>query len=437
MVIIGLDGLEPSLVARFAGELPTLARLGAVRRLASCEPPITVPAWACMVTGVDPGMLGLYGFHDRSAWDYRSRRLASSHAFTEPPLWALANRAGLRARIMGVPPTYPARPLNGALISCFLTPDDQAVFTWPESLGAEVRGQGYVFDTPEFRVDEDAKADLKADITRMIERRFAVARDWLARDDWELFMMVEMGSDRAHHAFWRYLDPAHPAHRPGHALETAILEVYRQLDAELARVLELLRPDDRLLVLSDHGACGMYGGFAINDWLAASGFLALRPGARGRFTPELVDWSRTSAWADGGYVGRIHVNMAGREPEGIVRESDLPALLSAIRAAPAPVALRFAEPSTLYRATNGFAPALQVEAADLHVRCLASVGHPSVMVTSNDTGPDDANHARDGVLFSNQALRGDDASLYDVAPTVLGWLGVDKPARWRGRSLLA
>ncbi|HSI05142.1 MAG TPA: alkaline phosphatase family protein, partial [Myxococcota bacterium] len=402
VVVIGLDGLEPSLaLTRFAGELPVLQSLVTKARLASCEPPITVPAWACMVTGVDPGMLGLYGFHDRSAWDYRSRRLASSHALTEPPLWALANRAGLRARIIGVPPTYPAPALDGALISCFLTPDEEAIFTHPESLGPEVRRHGYVFDTPEFRVAEDAKADLKVDIERMIERRFALAREWLRKDDWDLFMMVEMGSDRAHHAFWRYLDPAHPEHIPGHALASAIRDIYRRIDQELGRALELLRPDDRLLVVSDHGACGMYGGFAINDWLAANGFLTLVPEARGRFSPELVDWSRTTAWADGGYVGRIHINQRGREPQGIVGAEAVPGVLEAIRSTPAPTALRFAAPSAIYRATHGHAPALQVEASDLHVRCLASVGHDSLLVASNDTGPDDANHGRNGVVLSN------------------------------------
>ena len=388
-----------------------------------------------MVTGVDPGVLGLYGFHDRSAWDYRSRRLASSHALTEPPLWALANRAGLRARIIGVPPTYPAPALNGALISCFLTPDDEAIFTHPASITDEVRRHGYVFDTPEFRVAEDAKAELLRDIERMIERRFALARDWLVRDDWDLFMMVEMGSDRAHHAFWRYLDPRHPRHVAGHALEHAIREVYRGLDRELGRALALLRPDDRLLVVSDHGACGMYGGFAINDWLHAHGFLALLPGARGTFDAGQVDWSRTSAWADGGYVGRIHVNQRGREPHGVIAETDVPALLAEIAATPAPVSLRFATPSALYAATHGYAPALQVEADELHVRCLGSVGHPALVVSANDTGPDDANHGRDGVLLSNQLLDADTASLYDVTPTVLDWLGIACPEKLVGRSL--
>lgn len=437
VVVIGLDGFEPSLAfTRYAAELPVLASLATKTRLESCAPPITVPAWACMVTGVDPGMLGLYGFHDRSAWDYRSRRLASSHALTQPPLWDLVNRAGLRARIIGVPPSYPAQPLEGALISCFLTPDTDGVFTHPESVRAEVARHGYVFDTPEFRVPEHAKAELKHDIEHMIERRFALARDWLARDDWDLFMMVEMGTDRAHHAFMRYADPAHPRHEPGHAMEHAILDIYRRVDAELERTLALLRPDDRLLVLSDHGAISMHGGFCINDWLHANGFLKLVDEARGKFTPELVDWTRTYAWADAGYVGRIHINQRGREPQGVVEEHEVPMLIDAICNTGSPVPLHFDEPVDIYGATNGFAPALQVEAQELQLRCLSSVGHASFVVPTNDVGPDDANHGRYGVLMSNQPLDGDGASLYDIAPTICEWLGVAPPPTFIGRSLL-
>ena len=34
--------------------------------------------------------------------------------------------------------------------------------------------------------------------------------------------------------------------------------------------------------------------------------------------PDLVDWARTTAWGEGGYYGRIFMNVAGREPNGIV-----------------------------------------------------------------------------------------------------------------------
>jgi predicted AlkP superfamily phosphohydrolase/phosphomutase len=402
-VVIGLDGLEPSLVDRFA--MPNLRALGRIQRLASCNPPITVPAWACMVTGADPGELGLYGFHDRSAWDYTSRRLASSLAFDQPTLWELATRAGLRSRIIGVPPSYPARPLNGALVTCFLTPDDAEAFTYPAELTGEVRGHGYVFDTPEFRVgDASAKAALADDIARMIERRFALARDWLARDDWDLFMMVEMGTDRAHHAFW--LTPER------------IEAIYAQVDAELGKTLAHVRPDDEVLVVSDHGACALKGGFAINDWLARHGLLALKSRERRRFSADNVDWSRTSAWADGGYVGRIHVNLKGREPLGLV--TDPARLLERIQSLPADVPLVFTKPEDVYKSVRGYPPALMVEAGNLEYRCLASTGHLHGVVAANDTGPDDANHGRDGVLVSKSDITA--ASLYDIAPLVKSWL---------------
>jgi uncharacterized cupin superfamily protein len=57
----------------------------------------------------------------------------------------------------------------------------------------------------------------------------------------------------------------------------------------------------------------------------------------------------------------------------------------------------------------------------------------------NDTGPDDANHAQDGMIVAAGAgvgARGPlDAHLLDVAPTVLELLGMDVPADMRGRSL--
>ena len=67
--LIGLDSVPPALVFhKFWPHLPHLRRLataGGAGVLASCDPPITVPAWATMMTGHDPGTLGLYGFQDR------------------------------------------------------------------------------------------------------------------------------------------------------------------------------------------------------------------------------------------------------------------------------------------------------------------------------------------------------------------------------------
>jgi predicted AlkP superfamily phosphohydrolase/phosphomutase len=64
-----------------------------------------------------------------------------------------------------------------------------------------------------------------------------------------------------------------------------------------------------------------------------------------------------------------------------------------------------------------------------------------VHTLENDTGPDDANHAQDGMIVAAGAgvdARGRlDAHLLDVAPTVLDLLGMDVPPDMRGRSLAA
>ena len=90
VMLIGLDCAEPSLVEAWRDELPTLSGLmerGVHGRLTSIVPPITVPAWSCMMASRTPGDLGVYGFRNRSDHTYdgavhrrlrpRSRRRAS------------------------------------------------------------------------------------------------------------------------------------------------------------------------------------------------------------------------------------------------------------------------------------------------------------------------------------------------------------------------
>ena len=55
--------------------------------LRSVDPPITVPAWSCMLTGRDPGEPGIYGFRNRSEYDYRSMVVADSGAVDVDRVW--------------------------------------------------------------------------------------------------------------------------------------------------------------------------------------------------------------------------------------------------------------------------------------------------------------------------------------------------------------
>src|SRR5580765_1379275 len=311
VMIIGLDCAEPSLVLdRWRDRLPNLARLmegGRYGPLTSVVPPITVPAWSCMMASRTPGDLGIYGFRNRSGHGYDELFVADGSAVKAPRLWDLATREGRPSIVVGVPGTYPPRPLNGVLVSCFLTPSTESQYTYPPLLRREVEqvvGE-YLFDCPNFRTDD--KEDLLRQVYEMTDRRFALAEHLLETKPWSLFAMVEMGPDRMHHGFWKYMDPEHRKHEPGNAYENAILDYHRHVDGLVAKLLEHADEDTVVFVVSDHGAKRLDGGIRINEWLRREGLLATlaEPDGVSSLRDVGVDWSRTTAWGEGGYYARV------------------------------------------------------------------------------------------------------------------------------------
>ena len=455
MMIIGLDCAEPSLVlGRFRDQLPTLSALadaGAYGRLESVVPPITVPAWSCMMSSRTPGDLGIYGFRNRADHSYDGLFIANGSAVKEPRLWDIVGRRGLRSIVLGVPGTFPVRPLNGLMVSCFLTPSTQSQYTFPPALRNEVEdvvGE-YLFDCTEFRTED--KDDLLRQIYEMTDKRFALADHFLSTKPWELFAMVEMGTDRIHHGFWKDMDPAHRKHVPGGAYEQAILDYHVHVDGLVANLLRHADDETAVLIVSDHGAKRMDGGIRINEWLRQEGLLGLEREPQGRSSTREcgIDWSRTKVWAEGGYYSRVFLNVEGREPEGTIPAADYERfrdeLIERISAIPddqgRPISTKVFRPEDVYPEIKGVAPDLIVHFGDLYWRAVGTVGGDEGLYTfDNDTGPDDANHAQHGMFILRApgvepGLR-EGAHLLDVAPTVLELLGQPVPTAMRGASLL-
>jgi predicted AlkP superfamily phosphohydrolase/phosphomutase len=455
VMIIGLDCAEPSLVLeRWRSELPVLSALmekGAYGRLTSVIPPITVPAWSCMMASKTPGDLGVYGFRNRSDHSYEGLFIANSTAIREPRLWDFATRAGKPSIVLGVPGTYPPRPLNGVMVSCFLTPTIESQYTFPPMLKREIEqvvGE-YLLDVRDFRTED--KDYLLRQVYEMTDRRFALAEHLLATRPWELFAMVEMGPDRMYHGFWKMMDPEHRKHEPGNRFERAILDYHRHVDQLMGRLLAHADEDTAILVVSDHGGQRMDGGIRVNEWLRREGALTTlrEPETPIPLREAGIDWSKTVAWGEGGYYSRIFLNVAGREPEGIIPPEDYERVRDdlALRLAAipdedgSPLATRVHVPERIYPQVNGVAPDLIVHFGDLLWRSVGTVGGDEGIHTfENDTGPDDANHAQQGlfVLVAPAVSPGprEGAHLLDVAPTVLELLGLEVPASMRGSSLL-
>jgi predicted AlkP superfamily phosphohydrolase/phosphomutase len=454
ILVVGLDCAAPEILLRDESlvNFRRLMTVGCHGHIASVIPPITVPAWMCLSTSQDPGSLGVYGFRNRADRSYAGLKLVNSASVRELAVWDQVGREGKRAVVIGVPPNYPPRKVNGVSVGCFLTPDPaRDVFTHPAGVGDEIRRLvgDYPVDVKDFRTSD--KDRLLADICAMSRKHFAVVRHFLRSAAWDYFQFVEIGLDRIQHGFWKDHDPEHRRHDPDSPYRHVIRDYYRYLDEEVGRLLELLDEETAVLIVSDHGARRLDGGFCVNEWLVRAGLLALHeyPRAVTPFDRLAVDWARTTAWGEGGYYARVFLNVRGREPQGTIDPADyekvrddLKARLEATAGEQGrPLGTRAFKPEEIYRAVRGVAPDLLVHFGDLAWRAVGGVGYPNLHVHENDTGPDDCNHAMFGAFIlaaPGTSLRGEmeGLSLLDVGPTLLELGGYDVPPSMQGRSRL-
>ena len=460
---MGLDCAPPAVLFRASAEghlglkdqLPNLSRLideGIYGPLSSSIPCITVPAWTSMLSSKDPGTLGFYGFRNRADYSYDRMSIAAANAVREKRVWDILSEADKASVVVGVPQTYPVKPLKGCMVSSFLTPNIERQYTYPNEVRYEIDrvlgGAAYDVDVPNFRTGE--KDHLVQQIQEMTEKRFAVCKHFLRTKPWDFFMFVEIGLDRIHHGMWKYWDSHHPKYELGNPHETAIPDYYRYLDREIGEILGMLDEDTVVLVVSDHGAKAMRGGFAINEWFRQEGLLVLKddPPYEGLipFEKVEVDWKRTTAWGAGGYYARVFLNVEGRESQGRVPPRDYERVRDQIKEMietlpdheGRPMGSLAFKPEELYRGIRNIPPDLLAYMGNLRWRSLGSFGLPELYTFENDLGPDDANHDQNGVFvlwdprkdYAGQLVDG--LQLMDVAPTILDLMGIAGPSDMQG-----
>ena len=452
-LVIGLDCAAPELLLGERG-LTNVRRLmarGCYGRLESVIPPITVPAWMCMATSQDPGSLGVYGFRNRTSYSYDGLGIVTSQSIAAPAMWDYLGDGG-QVAVVGVPPGYPPRKVNGVSVGCFLTPDTtRSDFTYPVDLKRTLNALvgEYPVDVSGFRTEN--KAWLLEQIYEMSRKHFHVVRHLMQEVDWRFFQFVEIGLDRIQHGFWKFHDPAHRQYVPGNPFETAVRDYYAYLDEEIGSILELVNDDDTVLVVSDHGAQRLEGGFCVNEWLQREGLLTLRerPSQPAPLKPSQIDWTRTQVWSEGGYYARVFVNVEGREPEGIVPQHRYEDLLDDVRGRlealvddrGAPMGTQVFRPRDIYRQQNRIPPDLIAHFGGLYWRSIGGVGYDDLYVQENDTGPDDCNHAQFGAFILSGPrvpVNGevDGMHLLDIAPTLLDLANTPIPSAMQGQSLL-
>ncbi|MFQ6083051.1 MAG: alkaline phosphatase family protein [Candidatus Aminicenantia bacterium] len=452
VLVIGLDSAPGEIVFDHKDEFPNLKKLitnGISGKLISSHPPITIPAWMVMSTSKNSGSLGLYGFRHRKDYSYTDIWIATSHSIKKKTIWDILSEYGKESCLISVPPSYPPKPVKGNLISCFITPGAERDYTYPKELKAEIERNfdSYKFDV-EFRTDQKEK--LLEEIYQMTEKRFEVIKYLMKNKSWDFLMMVEIGVDRVQHAFWKFMDKEHHLYQPNNKYEEVIINYYRYLDEKIGELLSLIDDQTAVVVVSDHGAKRMKGAFCVNHWLIKEGYLKLKrePSEIISLNKAEIDWTKTKAWGWGGYYARIFLNVEGREASGIIKpedyEKERDELTEKIKDIKGPKGENWLtnvyRPADLYSEYIGDYPDLMIYFDDLYWRSAGTLGHESLYLPENDTGPDDAVHSQEGIyiVYSPERINKGkkDAHILDIAPTILNLMNIPVPREMEGEIII-
>jgi len=311
VAVLGLDGVPYSLLTELfeAGVMPHLAataREGVFARMQTSLPAVAAVAWASFMTGKNPGRHGIFGFTDL-AEDEISLRLPSFDDIRQPVIWNMIR--GKNALVVNLPFTYPARPLNGALISGFVAPIfERSVY--PQSLIPWLRSLDYKIDVDTVKARQD-RGFLIQELFKTLDLREKVMFSLMDQTPWDLFVGVVTGTDRLHHFFFDAKDdPAHPLH-------TDFVDFYHRLDAFFARFLDRVAGNTKLIVLSDHGFTRLKKQVYLNPILRSLGYLSFT-----RPDPQSLGDIHPGSRAFAMDPTRIYLNSRGRFRRGTLRPSE-------------------------------------------------------------------------------------------------------------------
>jgi len=247
--------------------------------------------------------------------------------------------------------------------------------------------------------------------------------------------------DIIQHMFWRFSEPgaAGTAPAPGEVIRDA----YKRMDEIVALTLKELKPEDTLIVLSDHGFTSFQRSLNLNTWLRANGYLALTdPGApAGGPLFQDVDWSRTRAYALG--FGGIYLNLRGREPEGIVSpgpeaqelKREIAAKLDTwmdLDRREKPVHRVYLREDIFHGGRTAEAPDLEVGTSESYgVSWQTALGEVPAGEIEDNARKWSGTHLVDpelvpGVLFCSRTMAETSPTLYSLFPTVLELFGIRK-----------
>lgn len=506
VLLIGLDSADAGLIEDWSatGHMPTFARLrreGVWGRLGTTAEIMHVSAWPTIYTGTTPGHHGMYHAYQIRAGEQSIDR-AHPERCAQPPFWKILDDAGRRCIVFDAFMNYPVPGFRGIQIL------EYGTWTWfgqplstPAGLLSEIRRRFGPYPAPEHteqvQVPDDPRRfrDQLAAGARVKSR---IVQSLVREQDWDL-MFVTFGEPHgAGHYLWHIGDPEYPLqHRDGSLRGVhALRDVYGAVDEAIGEILEAVDDRTTVIITSGDGMGPNYSGchlmpemlhrmglfYSENVGGASRASEAPKKGMLARIRESIplglrqsvtrclprslryrlslkwmntgIDWTRSKVFCiPNSNEGYFRVNLAGREPKGVVPDGgEYHELLASVRR----------QLERLVNPHNGMHAAERIVLTDDVYRGARRRDLPDAVITWNPLArisseletPDlgrigaragyaispfyTGNHrpsafvlARGRSLPEGKALEG--GHILDLAPTVLSMLGVDAPAHFEGK----
>jgi len=315
-VVVGIDGLPHSLLLELAGRdvmpyLGLLAGSGNLRRMKVTLPEISAVSWPSFMTGAGPGTHGVYGFTDLKPNSY-DMFFNSFGDLKTPTFWDKLGDAGKRCIVVNQPGTYPARKINGVLVSGFVA-IELVKAVYPPSWIGRIKRMDYQIDIDTQLCRKNQK-QLFVELERTLDGRKKATDTLWEKENWDYFQVVVTGTDRLQHYIWNAIgDENDPNH-------DKTLDYYRAVDSFVKHVHEKYLsitgesgPGRSFFMLSDHGFCGIKREVYLNSWLKKEGYLKFSAGEP-KGIGDMTDDSEVFVMDP----GRFYIHRKDRYPRGCV-----------------------------------------------------------------------------------------------------------------------
>ena len=489
-VVFGFDALDFRYLDAFEGSLPNLSALrerGVDAPLDSTFPPWTGSAWPSMYTGSDPSHHGVFSFFDYEDTTPDAAGLVSRRDVDQPALWNYLTAEDVPAIVLNVPVTHPADPIEGVLVPGYLAPEDADGY--PVGIREELDDAlgGYrIYSRAE---SGDGKAEKLADYLDLIELREEAATYLLAEYDWEVAVIQVQKTDAVFHNF-DDTDAFRQVYQRADELVGAVQEAVDE-DANYVVCSDHgIGPTDGYGiyvndVLADHGIVepttdsehrslatekgtlrdgesdGEPGSGPLVTALSTAAERLPIPAGRvynaaervglgstlRRVVPRDVvssakrgvDWRHSRAYCRLGSELGVRINLAGRDPHGVVPESEYEQLRERIIDILSALETPDGDPAFEYvvrREEIYTGPAAETACDVLFMPTDMNHTIGTTIIDAPFVGYDAHDHKRAGVFIgAGPAFDGavpDRLSLPDVAPIILALAGVPVPERMTG-----